>query len=632
MIITTFRLFFFFVLLTLSVLTVFFLPQKIVASDQNINCANRYVTLANPVRGRDLWLDKSLKPILDQYNLISDNGFTATWLLHYDVFSDQELLGEIKKFNNKQEKGIFLEISKRLANDARVIYSYNKPWFSPAVIFLSSYSQSERRRLIDQMFKKFYQEYGYFPKSIGAWWIDSYSLNYMKEKYGIIAALIVADQRTTDNYGVWGQWWGVPYYPSKANILTPADNLKDKQDIVIIQWAQRDLSLAYGSGSISSNYSLQANDYISQGKSTAYFEDLVKIYEDCQNPLGQVTVGLETGIESVGFIKEYGNQLEALKQMKSLQTVTMNEFAERFKQVYQDFPQTLKLKDGNTIWEMTTDFRRNTKLKDGVIYKPGISFKDYFLADNATFLDRQLPGLVISRDKEGVLDGMEMLGRLVVIVMIGVIGGIAYLKKWIRFWIIGTFFSFAAFGLILKSHVEYGWIVYYGAKVPWLFFTQIILVLISLALVWGLRRVDHKKIINLWLLLLVFGIDPIIWYARYTFVSEKYYFGFIVDAFKFIGFSFTKPFQLSFVNMDFPAYQAAALLRFDVSKIWDNLWLSLIVYPLVHLIIAFGLGLILIGVHPKIRKIVLGILIVLVIWHLVLVWNSDPRAVGSLGN
>lgn len=628
MIITTSRLFFFFVMLSLFILTVFFFPQKIIASDQNTNCANRYVTLVNPVRSRDLWLDKSLKPILDQYNLINGNGFTATWLLQYDVFSDQELLGEIKKFDNKQEKGIFLEVSKSLANDARVIYSYNKPWFSPAVIFLSGYPQSERRRLIDQMFKKFYQEYGYFPKSIGAWWIDSYSLSYMKEKYGIIAVLIVADQRTTDHYGVWGQWWGVPYYPSKANILTPANNLKNKQDVAVIQWAQRDLSLAYGSGPVSSNYSLQANDYISQGKNTAYFKDLVKAYEDCQNPLGQVTVGLETGIESVGFIKEYGNQLETLKQMKSLQAVTMNEFAEKFRQVYQDFPQTLKLKDDNTIWEMTTDFRRNTKLGDEVIYKQDISFKDYFLADNVTFLDRQLPGLVISRDKGKVSGGVEILGGLIVI---GMIGGIAYLKKWIRFWITGTFFSFAAFGLILKSHVEYGWIVYYGAKVSWLPFTQIILIMASLTLVWGLKRLNPKKIINLWLLPLVFGIDPLIWYARFTFVSGKYYFGFMVDAFKFIGFSFTKPFQLNFVNMDFPAYQAAALLRFDFSKIWDNLWLSLIVYPLVHLIIAFGLGLILIRVHPKIRNIVLGILIVLLIWHLVLIWNSDPRVVRGLG-
>jgi len=129
------------------------------ASSENINCSDRYVTLVNPVRARNLWLDKSLQPVKDQYGLIAGNNLPATWLLQYDVLFDPDLLQQIKQFNNQQEKGIFLEISPILAEKARVIYPSNIPWFSPHAIFLSGYTQSERRRLIDEMFNEFKHEF-----------------------------------------------------------------------------------------------------------------------------------------------------------------------------------------------------------------------------------------------------------------------------------------------------------------------------------------------------------------------------------------------------------------------------------------------------------------------------------------
>lgn len=43
-------------------------------------CGDRYLTLVNPVRSRDLWLDKSLKPLQDQYNLINKNSYKALGL------------------------------------------------------------------------------------------------------------------------------------------------------------------------------------------------------------------------------------------------------------------------------------------------------------------------------------------------------------------------------------------------------------------------------------------------------------------------------------------------------------------------------------------------------------------------
>src|SRR4030043_1781326 len=336
-----------FLFMFLMFISIFF-ASTLVHAEKVYGCNERYLNLVNPVRGRDLWLDKSLKPIDEQYQAINSYGFSASWLLQYDTLIDNELIVEIKKFDNRQELGVFLEVSPSLAQDSRVIYPHAVAWDDPNAIFLSGYSHSERKNLLTGLFEKFKNNFGYYPKSVGAWWIDSYSLEYIVKKYGIKTAMIVADQKTTDDYGVWGQWWGIPYYPTKANILIPASNSKNMQSVVVIQWAMRDLSKAYGEGTSFSNYSLQANDYLDRGLNTNYFISLANRYLDCNLSLGKITVGLETGMESVKFISEYKNQLKALSTMKDLDSTTMSEFAGRFGKVYSSNPSQIKLTDNTS--------------------------------------------------------------------------------------------------------------------------------------------------------------------------------------------------------------------------------------------------------------------------------------------
>ena len=65
-----------------------------------------------------------------------------------------------------------------------------------------------------------------------------------------------------------------------------------------------------------------------------YFKDLVKVYLDCQNSVGQITIGLETGMESIRSLPEYELQLQFLKTLNSLLPVSMTNFAEKFSQIY----------------------------------------------------------------------------------------------------------------------------------------------------------------------------------------------------------------------------------------------------------------------------------------------------------
>lgn len=595
-----------------------FVPDIIRAEENQLGCSNRYLTLINPVRSRELWPNKNLSHLTDQYNIIKSHNFPATWLIQYDVLSDRELLDQIKSFDSSQEKGVFLEISKSLAERAKVIYPYDKPWYDPGAVFLSGYSQSERRQLIDTLFRDFKKEFGFYPKSVGAWWIDSYSLNYLKKKYNISSALIVADQKTTDNYAVWGQWWGVPYYPSKANILNPASSLSNKQNVVILQWAQRHPLLGFGSG-YNSSYSLQANDYTLLNENEDFFKKLVDVYLDCKNPVGQITIGIETGMESAKFINEYQKQLEYLSEESGIKALTMDEFAKVFADIYPEFPDSSSITYKDSSWAMDTQKRVNLKFNETIFYNQNLAFSDYFLPDKAGFLNRKLENINVKDSSD--FDNW--------IILTGVLIFVIYLWKKLHLLLLSSaVFTFASFGLLIKSYYLYGYKVFFGPEVSNLFLAKMIIIASTLIIFWLIWKKLNRKFGHLLFFIpLSFAVDPVFNSLRISIISGKIYLGFATDAFHFIGVAFSKPLSLNFVNQDFPSFLAAGLLKFDFGKIWNNLFLSLLIYPLIHLLLGFVVVVLLKKLPEKSKIFVITVLSLLLLLHIKNIIDSDPRTV-----
>lgn len=573
------------------------------SSEVIATCEDRYATVINPVRGRDRWFEGSLKPIKDQYQIVKETDIPATWLLQDDVLRDRELVSEIKKFDSKQELGLFLEVSPKLAQAARVVYPVNTEWYKPQAVFLSGYERRERERLIDIMIKDFKENFGYVPKSAGAWWIDAYSLEYLKDKYGIEIVLIVTDQKTTDNYGVWGQWWGVPYYADKANVLVPSKN----DGMVVVQWALRDPVLAYqGEGPKYSNYSMQANDYRSQGLDIKYFEKLAATYLDCQNKLGQITVGLETGMESVDFINEYKRQLQTIKKVEGLKVVTMSEFATNFRKVYTTNPKEIKI-DG---WLMTPDFRENKDLGELTRYGQNIDFADYFVADKSGFLDRRLA-------PENNQKNINYFPYWIAVMVIGVV--IMAMKK-IKLKYIGgsMIFILLGWGLLLKSYYLFGWKVFFGPVIDNLILWQAGIVVTGMIIGYKLR----KYLLGI---ILAFAMDPILNYLRFSVIEGKYYLGFLIDSFRFVGIT-----NFKLINADFPGYVAESFLKFRWEKVWDSNFLALVIYPLVHVIVGILIALVLKKTGKRSRIVIiaiLGMLVAVFVKDLILM---DPRIVVAI--
>ncbi len=348
--------------LFLFFLTLFFfsLPWQTTLA-QNAS-EQKSVVIVNPIRGKDFWSNSFdfLQTPKAQYELISRNNLSATWLVRYDALKEPDTLKFLKSFNKSQEVGIFLEITPSLTNDAKVKYNESPNWHYSKSVLVIGYSPEDRKKLIDVSFNKFKTNFGYYPKSVGAWWIDGASLLYMKEKYGIEANLDVSDQFSTDQYQVWGQYWSVPFYPSKINALMPAQNKENKIGTVTLQWAPRDPFNGYGNGVFESTFSVQANDYIIHDLDVNYFKKLLAIYP-------QITLGLENDFSWNKYGEEYTKQIQEISSQKSsgnLSALTMAQYSAYYQSLYPETsPNVLISADdplgsgGKVVWYQTPRYR-----------------------------------------------------------------------------------------------------------------------------------------------------------------------------------------------------------------------------------------------------------------------------------
>ncbi len=311
-----------------------FLLSIITSPDTALAKTNNFISVVNPIRGDDFWELKdqtSSTVVRSQLEMAQALKIPVTWLIRYDGLKNPEI---VSLLNNSptDEVGLFLEVTPSWTDEAGVKYHNGSSWHASGSVFLTGYSTSDREKLIDRAFEKFKSIFGVFPKSAGAWWVDAYSLEYMQKKYGITSSMIVADQYTTDDYQIWGQYWSTPYYPSKKNTLLPAQNVDHKLPVVMTEWAVRDPVNGYGEGVGESTYSLQINDYQDYHHlDKDYFTKLLDIY--LHQPLNQfnfLVVGLENSYDWRRYKDGFNDQLVVLdnkRQTEGLKLVTLSTFS-----------------------------------------------------------------------------------------------------------------------------------------------------------------------------------------------------------------------------------------------------------------------------------------------------------------
>lgn len=390
-------------LIYIFVAFIFFAFPKLVFATES----NKFVTIVNPVRVSSYTKYPELS-VKSEYEVIRSNNLPATWLLTYDALDNKNVLSIIKKMDKKQEFGIFLEVTKDFATNSGVLYNDTGFWQHANSVFLSGYSQEDRRKMIDTVFEKFKLNFGYYPKSVGSWWTDSYSLSYTRGKYGIIANLVCSDQYSTDGYQIWGQPWEVPYYPSRYSSNIPAD-VSNKLDVVNIQWAPRDPLNGY----YSSLFSTQDYLVAPQKQDINYFKKLIDTYlsVDDGNGFSQIVVGLEGDLDPTGYKDEFAKQINYIREISDrTNIVTMTDFSNWYRQAYSNISPDYQIvsndlleKNVQSFWFGNQNYRLfYTKDKDKVVirdlrvYLDNIEEPNYISPNYQFYLSENIPAVIDS--------------------------------------------------------------------------------------------------------------------------------------------------------------------------------------------------------------------------------------------
>jgi len=212
----------------------------------------RIVNIYNFIRNSDFRLTNSEDVLFDctrhQIDLLKKADLPATWALQYDALINpryQKLLKE--KLGPKDEVAAWWEIPQPLAEKAGLKWRGRYEWDPQANVgFSPGYTPEERRKLVDAYMADFKRIFGFYPKTVGSWYIDEVTLAYMAERYGIVASCNCKDQIGTDFYTLWGGYWNQAYYPSRLNAYMPAQTKRGQIDVPIFRMLGSDPIYQHG--------------------------------------------------------------------------------------------------------------------------------------------------------------------------------------------------------------------------------------------------------------------------------------------------------------------------------------------------------------------------------------------------
>lgn len=188
----------------------------------------RVMNLVNFVRGcepRQPWQDL-YTPIKEEIAINKSYSFDHTVLLQYDAIIRPDMVELMKnEADEHMELGLWFEMGRPLVEAVGIEWrgrpGYDWDWYvNPG--FLPAYTLAQREAIIDEAFRLFKETFGYYPQVAGSWLIDTHSLAYMSDKYDMKAFCVCREQFAVDAYTLWGGYYSGGFYPSRKNMLCPA--------------------------------------------------------------------------------------------------------------------------------------------------------------------------------------------------------------------------------------------------------------------------------------------------------------------------------------------------------------------------------------------------------------------------
>lgn len=173
-------------------------------------------------------------------------GLKVTLLIGYPAMCNPEIAAYVKKEGERDDVELGISFHDISNSELKEIAGTAEP-----VLYLMELEA--RKRVIDKIFEKFRQEFGYVPASVGGYIVDAATLSYIKEKYPSVKAAITncfeeGIKMFAGNCNGWvlfsdGGPWGASY-PSRENHLMPARDREDYVGIVGLPHLNRDMVLS----------------------------------------------------------------------------------------------------------------------------------------------------------------------------------------------------------------------------------------------------------------------------------------------------------------------------------------------------------------------------------------------------
>lgn len=187
---------------------------------------------------------------LRQVELLEKHRLRGTFLLQYDALLNpryQELMRRALKEGS--EVGSWWEITQPHVEAAGMTWRGAYPWdWHANVGFSTGYTPEEREKLVDVYMAEFKKIFGAYPTAVGSWFIDAHTLQYMADRYRIVASCNCRDQVGTDGYTLWGGYWNQAYYPSRKNAYMPAQTPQEQIGVPVFRMLGSDPINQYDSG------------------------------------------------------------------------------------------------------------------------------------------------------------------------------------------------------------------------------------------------------------------------------------------------------------------------------------------------------------------------------------------------
>ncbi|MBI5127023.1 hypothetical protein HZA76_01030 [Candidatus Roizmanbacteria bacterium] len=288
----------------------FFLPVLSFAKEKP------QVIFINQVRGEECCSKGNLDNLEKQVNAFIQYQIPAFFVIRYDALANPEYVDYLKQKTANSpliKLGLMIEITPNLAAHSGVKYKDTEErWFEAQNSFTVGYQKDDRKKIIDRLFSTFKKTFGYYPSITSSWLIDTETLNYIHDRYKVLAQQITREQWGQDSYTLYG---GPPHYPYPASrnwAFIP--DFKEKNPALILRQTVTDP--LYNYGETKKAFTSQPNDYIGSGLDFNYFQKLINQALFKQKNSGFALLGLENSMEE-NYQNEYLKQIEYVSQLKS---------------------------------------------------------------------------------------------------------------------------------------------------------------------------------------------------------------------------------------------------------------------------------------------------------------------------